>query len=226
LKGGFKAMGEAHTIQREIVAITGGSGSGKSWLANALQEAFGKDACRISLDDFYQDRSHLSPAKRARLNFDHPRAIDWDRFEAALAACAKGFPCQMPSYDFATHARVSQEKPFRPRPLVIVDGLWLLRRPTVRRAFTYKVFVSCPEKLRCERRLSRDVAERGRSRKQIQEQLRQTVFPMHGRFVEGQRRWADLVLESPINQEELSRLIRFLAVRLSGEGREQPWNVQ
>src|SRR5687768_13666250 len=111
---------------RHIVGISGGSCAGKSWLADRLLSAFADDAVKLSQDDFYFDRSHLSPARRARLNFDHPRAIDWERLEQVIARFAQGRATSVPRYDFATHGRLRGETALRPAAILIVEGLWLL----------------------------------------------------------------------------------------------------
>src|SRR6185436_16193427 len=114
-----------------LIAITGGSGAGKTWLARELQSALGRRAARISLDDFYRDSSHLSPGRRAAINFDHPRTIDWPTLERALRQLRAGRPARVPRYDFKTHCRVRTQAVLRPRPIVVMEGLWLLRRPSL-----------------------------------------------------------------------------------------------
>ena len=175
------------TSQPLLVAIVGGSGSGKSWLAERLQALLGRRARCVSLDDFYRDRSHLSPRRRATLNFDHPRAIDWESVETVLQKLAAGEPAKLPSYDFRTHCRRSRLKVLRPASVVLVDGLWLLRRPAIRRLFQCRVFIACPGKVRLRRRLNRDMALRARSEESVRRQFRSTVQPMHARFVEPQK---------------------------------------
>src|SRR5512140_3253218 len=93
-----------------LVAIVGGSGSGKTWLARRLQRRLAPEAARVSLDDFYRDRSRLSPARRARLNFDHPRSIDWAEFERVLGRLSAGRSARVPRYDFRTHCRARTPK--------------------------------------------------------------------------------------------------------------------
>src|ERR1700759_826216 len=122
-----------------LVAIVGGSASGKTWLADQLQGLLGKTAARLSLDYFYRDRSHLSPARRARINFDHPRAIDWKSVERVLKDCRANRITQVPSYDFATHSRRARTHTLRPKPVILMDGLWLLRRPSLRKLFTLSI---------------------------------------------------------------------------------------
>ncbi|HYC69619.1 MAG TPA: hypothetical protein VEB66_00330 [Opitutaceae bacterium] len=189
-----------------LVAIAGGSGSGKTWLADWLRRLIGpRAALRLAQDDFYRDRSAVPAPRRAGLNYDHPGALDWEAFEAALRDLRAGRPCRLPAYDFATHTRVDAT-PLEPRPLVIVDGLWLLRRPSVRHLFDLTVFLRCPEPERLRRRLARDIAERARTAEAVRAQFRATVAPMHRRFVEPQARWADVVVDYPLRTADLLRL--------------------
>jgi uridine kinase len=190
-----------------LVAIVGGSGSGKSWLAEKLKAAIGSRAARISLDDFYWDRSYLSPAQRAGINYDHPRAIDWLAVERVLRDCVAGRVTRIPRYDFKTHSRLSRERVLQPKPIVLMDGLWLLRRPSLRRHFALRLYLDCSPATRLRRRLVRDLTTRARTRKSIQEQFEKIVEPMHCRFVEPQSRWAHAVLNEACGKKELDDLV-------------------
>jgi uridine kinase len=189
-----------------LIAIVGGSGSGKSWLAEKLQAALRPGVARFSLDDFYRDRSHLSPARRARINYDHPRAIDWTSFELVLRACLAGRPARLPCYDFKTHRRLRRVKLLKPGAIVLVDGLWLWRRPALRRLFALKVFLECSTRTRLRRRLGRDLRSRGRTRASIERQFRQTVEPMHRRYVLPQLRWADRTFSENFTEHQVAVL--------------------
>lgn len=193
-----------------LVAIVGGSGSGKSYVADQLASRLGSKALRLSLDDFYIDRSHLSQKQRQRINYDHPRAIDWRVFESALTALLRHEPAEVPRYDFATHSRKPRGSVMKPKPFVLVDGLWLLRRPVLRALFSLKLFLGCPAKLRLARRLKRDAAVRGRSARSVREQFTRAVQPMHCRFVEPQRRWADVILPPTRTDAELDEIARAI----------------
>lgn len=179
-----------------LVAIMGGSGSGKSWLTEKLAAALAPNAARLSLDDFYRDQSHLPPGRRARINFDHPRTIDWPAFEEVLSELQKGHSARIPRYDFATHSRLRRTRILQPKPIVLVEGLWLLRRPALRRMFAFSVYLHCPNRLRLHRRLKRDLSSRGRSVQSIRRQFQQMVAPMHRRYVMPQAARADLVFKS------------------------------
>jgi uridine kinase len=191
-----------------LIAIAGGSGSGKTWLADRLDAKLGGVA-RLSLDDFYRDQSHLSPERRALLNFDNPRMIEWTVLEKALDRFKAGRSVSVPRYDFATHSRGRKSKLLAPAKFLIVDGLWLLRRPGVRRRFDLRIFIECPDGLRLERRLARDIVERGRTEVSVREQFAATVQPMHEKFVSPQARWADVVLQPAFGEKEVRRIVQF-----------------
>jgi uridine kinase len=193
-----------------LVAIVGGSGSGKTWLADKLQTALGSKAARLSLDDFYHDRSALSPSRRAAINFDNPRAIDWPCFERVLRDCRAGKPVRIPGYNFKTHCRARSSKLLKPKPIILVDGLWLLRRPSVRRLFSLSIFLDCPTKTRLQRRLGRDLLARGRTRASVQKQFWDTVEPMHRKYVVPQMRWAEVVLHDDCGEREIESLMARL----------------
>jgi len=189
-----------------LFAIVGGSGSGKSWLARRLADEFGDEAGLLSLDDFYRDLSHLNPEERDQTNFDHPSAIDWPLFHDVLSRIWSGQPATLPSYDFSTHTRRPAMRNWKPRRIVLIEGLWLLRYPELRRLYSMSVFVECPEHVRLERRLERDQRERGRSAQSVRAQFDQQVAPMHDRFVTRQAQHADFLMESPVSQAQLTKL--------------------
>ena len=197
-----------------LVAIVGGSGAGKTWLAKKLQSALGPDAARLSLDDFYRDRSHLNPARRAKLNFDHPRAIDWPHVKRSLRELRAGRAAGLPRYSFKDHCRLPGQNVLVPKPVVLVDGLWLLRRPSLRKLFDLKIYIDCPARARRSRRVARDSRSRGRTRAAVLDQLRNTVEPMHDRFVAPQQKWADIVLRHDFREQDIRRLARQLRDRL------------
>lgn len=194
----------------KLIAIVGGSGSGKSWLAAELKKRLAPQAALLSLDDFYYDLSKLDPAARDQVNFDHPQTIDWPLFESVLDDCLMGRATGIPQYDFTTHTRLPEIKFFQPAPLVLVDGLWLLQSPKLRGWFDLKIFVDCPEPLRMKRRLVRDVTGRGRTPASVREQFQATVAPMHDRYVEPQKQFADITLRGEVGDFELRELKEIL----------------
>jgi uridine kinase len=207
----------------QLIAVAGGSGAGKGWFVERLCRLLGDKARHLQLDDFYLDRSHLPPRRRSRLNFDVPTAIDWDGAERVLRDCRAGLPTRVPRYDFATHCRLTDHIAWEPRPLVLVDGLWLLRPPALRELFDLKIYLDTPTDLRRTRRLARDVRERGYTAAAVEHQLRTAVMPMHERYVEPQKKWADLVLTQPFEEEQLADLADRLWALLDRASLVPPW---
>ena len=189
-----------------LVAIAGGSGSGKSWLATRLAERLPGRVEVVCMDAFYRDRAHLTPAQMARVNFDTPRAIDGNALRLAAETASRGEVFRVPVYDYVTHMRTGT-RDCRPGRIVIFEGLWILRSNKLRSLFDHRIFVDAPTKWRLEKRLARDVGERARSRASIIRQFRDQVEPMHQRYVEPQKRRADDVLLSPVSEEAVESLL-------------------
>ena len=189
-----------------LVAITGGSGSGKSWLAKRLVREFGKNAMSFSLDNFYRDQSGLSEEDRKCVNFDLPTAIEWTFFKKTLRTCARRNLFNLPQYDFKKHCRCLQEVKCEPPSIVIVDGLWLLHRPDVRRMFDLTLFLDCPEDLRMHRRIYRDVEERGKPLPTSWQDFHQTVNAMHSVYVAPQKSHAHRIVQCPFGESEITSL--------------------
>lgn len=196
--------------QVKLIAIVGGSGSGKSWLAGELHKRLDAEAAILSLDDFYYDLSGLPPEARHGINYDHPQTIDWPRFEEVLNDCLDGRMTGIPQYDFETHTRLPMVKIFQPAPLVLVEGLWLLHQPKLRNWFSLKIFLDCPEQLRMKRRLVRDVTGRGRTPESVREQFQCDVLPMHERFIAPQMAYADITLRGEPGEFELREMVEIL----------------
>jgi len=197
-----------------LIAITGGSGAGKSWLADHLARRLGSVAGRISLDDFYLSRSGTPLRDRAKLNFDHPKAIDWALFQKCIATLRRGETARLPKYSYRIHNRLVTARPVVPRPLFLVEGLWLLRTAALRRLFALSVFVDCAPEKRLARRLKRDLAHRARRRASVIGQFKTQVAPMHDRFVAPQAKHADLVFQSPIRKRDVDLLETHLRLVL------------
>jgi uridine kinase len=208
----------------KLISVVGGSGSGKTWLINRLRRVLGPCAAGLSLDDFYHDRSALAPPARQDVNYDHPQAVDWALFEAVARQCRAGHAVRTPRYSFTSHTRSAEVGLLLPAGVVLVDGLWLLLRRNVRALFDFNIFLECPAQLRLERRLARDLNERGRSAASVREQFWKTVAPMHDRYVAPQRQWADIVLEQPASEQalrDLGETIRAFAVEDDPQSAEE-----
>ena len=194
------------------IAVSGGSGSGKTSLTRAIVETLGDERCCVlDHDSYYKDLSDRPLSLRQRTNFDHPDSLDNDLLRSHLERLLRGVAVERPVYDFATHTRTPTTKRVEPRPLIICEGILLLAVPALRRSFDLRVFVDTPADVRALRRLRRDIEERGRSVESVIKQYFDTVRPMHEQFVEPARATADLVLDwkrTPAEQAEtvLARL--------------------
>lgn len=179
-----------------MLAIAGGSGSGKSTFTRALTEALGPDRlCVLAFDSYYRDQSHLAPEDRALVNYDHPDALDVELFQEHLGLLRAGVAVAVPRYDFSTHSRLGSTDLVDPRPVVIAEGILVLSVPA-QDLFDLRVFVDAPDEVRLGRRVERDVAERGRSPADVRRQWEATVQPMFTRFVSDGRAKADFVFDS------------------------------
>lgn len=191
-----------------LIAVVGGSGSGKTWLAADLAKRLGDDAVHLSLDHFYRDLGHLPVPDRERVNFDDPGAIDWDALRMVLESLERGEVARVPVYDFSEHVRKDETEGLASRPFIVLEGLWLLHPEWLREKIALSVFVDCPEEVRLQRRVERDVAARGRTEESVRRQFFDHVQPMHARFVEPQRGVAMRCVGSPIPEGELAGLLQ------------------
>ncbi len=201
-------------ISPRFIAIAGGSGAGKSWLAERLQKHFGKEAAVVSLDNFYRDRSYLSERQRQQINFDDPKAIDWSALKNSLLTYQRGKNVLLPVYDFATHSRTNRTTRLTPKRLVILEGMWLLRPAWLRKLCGLKIYIDCPETTRRARRVQRDQRQRSRTKESICEQFEACVTPMHWKFVEPQKQRADLILTSPLGSNDIKQLVDLIQTQL------------
>ena len=177
-----------------ILAIAGGSCSGKSTLAAYLRDYIGAVHCRfVGQDDYYHDIRERGGSPMA--NFDIPEALDFDLLRDNLMAFKQNKSVALPTYDFTTHQRRTPTEPRNPRPLIIVEGILLLGQPELRDVFDYSVYIRCAAELRLSRRLERDTTERGRTRADVLRQFHEQVEPAHQRHVSTSQSHANLVID-------------------------------
>lgn len=183
-----------------IVAITGGTGSGKTTLAEDLLEAFGDDAVLLAQDNYYRDLSHLSLEERAKTNFDHPDSLDFPLLKKHLLLLKEGKCVSKPLYDFCTHSRCKETVSVEPKRIILVEGILLLAVQEIRDIADVKIYVDTEPDVRFLRRLERDIRERGRTVDGVAQQYVATVKPMHEQFVEPSKRYADVIIPGMGNQ--------------------------
>jgi uridine kinase len=177
-----------------LVGVAGGTGSGKTTIAQKLAEALGNDCRIIEHDAYYRDRSHLVPQERESVNYDHPEALESDLLALHLSQLRAGLTVELPIYDYVTHTRRRDTRRLSPTRVIIVEGIMTLVEESVRAQLDIKVFVDTDADIRLLRRISRDMDERGRSFFSVRDQYNRTVRPMHLSFVEPSKRWADLIV--------------------------------
>jgi uridine kinase len=178
-----------------LLGVAGGSGSGKTTVVRRLVEAIGPGAVVVlHHDSYYRDASHLPREERARINYDHPDALETDLLVEHLGRLLAGHAVEMPVYDFAEHVRRAETVRIEPRPVIILDGILILWDARLRELMDVKLFVDADADVRLDRRLRRDMAERGRSAESVLTQYMATVRPMHLEFVEPSKRYADVII--------------------------------
>jgi len=192
-----------------IIGIAGGSGSGKTTVAQSILQRVGPEQIAyLQHDEYYKDLSGLPPAQRAAINFDHPNSLESSLLVQHIEQLKQGQPVEVPIYDFATHSRTNQSFTVNPRRVVLVEGILIFTESVLRELFDVKIFVDTDSDLRFIRRLQRDISERGRSRESVVQQYLTTVRPMHLEFVEPSKRYADVIIpEGGFNTAALDMVV-------------------
>jgi uridine kinase len=178
-----------------IIGICGGTGSGKTTVANRILESVSKDeVVFLQQDSYYRNLDELPLDIRNVVNFDHPDAIDNNLLVEHLRALKTGRAAEVPLYDFKTHSRREETLHIEPQPIIIIEGILIFAEQRLLDEMDIKVYVDTPDDIRFIRRLRRDVAERGRTAESVIEQYLATVRPMHMQFVEPSKRYADVII--------------------------------
>jgi uridine kinase len=178
-----------------VIGIAGGSGSGKTTVANQILNEVG--AHRIAFlphDAYYRELRHLPKAQREQVNFDHPNSIETELLIEHIQTLLKGECIEMPVYDFTTHSRTGETIHVDSKNIIMVEGILIFAEAKLRELFDMKIFVDTDADIRFMRRLERDIAERGRTVESVIHQYQATVRPMHLEFVEPSKRYADVII--------------------------------
>lgn len=178
-----------------IIGIAGGTGCGKTTVVNQLLNQLPEgEVGVISQDSYYKDTSHLGYDERVKINFDHPRSIDFELLESHLKELRNGEAINQPVYSFVKHNRTGDTIRTIPRKVMIVEGILILTNPELRNMFDIKIFVHADSDERLIRRLKRDISERGRDIDEVLSRYQNTLKPMHQQFIEPMKEYADIII--------------------------------
>lgn len=178
-----------------IIGIAGGTGCGKTTVVNQIMNELPEaEVGVISQDHYYRRNDNLSYEERSLINFDHPRAIDFDLLVEQLKELKAGKTVEQPVYSFVTHNRTDDVVLTHPRKVMIVEGILILSNPQLRDMFDIKIFVHADPDERLIRRLKRDIAERGRDMDEVLNRYQSTLKPMHEQFIEPTKAFADIII--------------------------------
>jgi uridine kinase len=191
-----------------IIAIAGGSASGKTTVVSEIKEVLGeKDLVVIKHDDYYKDQSHLTPEQRKLTNYDHPSSLENELLISQLKDLISGKSINKPIYDFVIQTRSDKYEVVEPKKVIILDGILVLEDERIRELADIKIFVECDEDLRLIRRIKRDMVERGRSFEHIIEQYLTSVKPMYHHFVSKTKRYADIIIPNDFSHSVATDLL-------------------
>ena len=198
-----------------IICITGASGSGKTTFAKELISVLPKDKITlISQDSYYKDLKHLTIQERSSQNFDHPNALDLDLLKKHLITLKNGEEITQPIYDFNTHSRISSTKIIHPKEIIIVEGTLAVSKKMLHQLYDIIIYIDQDQNTCLERRIKRDIAERGRTEKCIIEQYNLTVKPMFEKFIYPCRQIAHEIIPGTNNNEYISPILEKIKNRL------------
>ncbi len=202
-----------------VIGIAGGTGSGKTTLAELILNSVGRDRIAyLPHDAYYRDQQHLPLEERTRQNYDHPDSLETELLVAQIEQLKSGRAIEMPVYDFTTHSRRAETVHVDARPVIMVEGILIFAEKALRDMFDVKIYVDTDPDLRFIRRLKRDIEERGRTVQSVIDQYLDTVRPMHLEFVESSKRYADIIVpEGGLNAVALDMVIARLQAFLNGE---------
>ena len=199
-----------------IIGIAGGSGSGKTTVAQEILKRVGPHRIAyLPHDAYYKDLSGLPPTQKAEVNFDHPNSLETELLIQHVKQLKSGNPVELPVYDFSNDSRTEKTIPITPHRVIVVEGILIFAEPDLRPLFDLKIFVDTDSDLRFIRRLQRDISERGRTPESVINQYIKTVRPMHLEFVEPSKRYADVIIpEGGFNTAALDMVTARIAEML------------
>lgn len=178
-----------------LIGITGGTGSGKSTIANEIYKRFNEDCiAMIEQDSYYKDQSDIPFEERIKTNYDHPDAFDTELLVKHINMLLEGEPIEKPIYDFEQHNRKYETNRIEPKDIIIVEGILVLQEQVLRDLLDIKIYVDTDADVRIIRRIIRDISDRGRTVEAVINQYLNVVRPMHMQFIEPTKRYADIII--------------------------------
>ena len=196
-----------------VIAITGGTGSGKTTLVQSIASKISnKEILFLSSDSYYKDNPKLSFLEREKINYDEPNAIDFNLLHQHINDLKLGKSIKVPKYCFKTHLRKKEYVVESPKKILLIEGILILSNSELRKEFNLKIFLECDRDLRLKRRVNRDVSQRGRSKKDVIHLFRKRLDSMHKKYVIPAKKYCDVVIntEEEINYDELIKKIKIL----------------
>lgn len=203
-----------------VIGIAGGTGSGKTTVANVILKRVGAQHLSfLPHDAYYRDLKELSLTERSRINYDHPDSLETDLLVQHITQLRQGLSVELPVYDFTNHSRTIRTVHVEPRKVILVEGILIFYEKSLRDLFDVKIFVDTDADIRFIRRLQRDIVERGRTTESVINQYLNTVRPMHLEFVEPSKRYADVIIpEGGLNAVALDMVIARIEALLQFSG--------
>lgn len=178
-----------------VIGIAGGTGSGKTTIADYILETVGPEKIAfLPHDAYYRDQTDLTHEERSLVNFDHPASLETELLIEHITNLRNQQTIHLPDYDFKTHSRTNKTIPINPQPIILIEGILILAEPELRKLFDLKIYVDTDADIRFIRRLKRDIEERGRTTESVITQYLKTVRPMHLEFVEPSKRYASVII--------------------------------
>lgn len=203
--------------QSLVIGIAGGTGSGKTTVANVILERVGKNhIAYLPHDAYYRELSDLPPDQKAAVNFDHPDSLETELMIKHIHELKNGQSVELPIYDFSIHSRTGRTIRVNPARVIIVEGILIFAEPELRKLFDVKLFVDTDADVRFIRRLQRDITERGRTTEMVIRQYLTTVRPMHLEFAEPSKRYANVIIpEGGLNAVAMDMVIARIEALLN-----------
>ncbi len=201
-----------------IIGVAGGSGSGKTTVVDYICDKFApENILRLEHDSYYRDLKHMPFEERIKQNFDHPASLETELLIRHVEALSEGYPVEVPMYDFSAHTRKTETVSVTPTKVIIIDGILIFSEPDLLKLMDIKIFVDTDDDIRLLRRLKRDINKRGRTVESVFEQYENFVRPMHLKFVEPSKRYADIIIPRGGKNQVAREMVISLIERKLGD---------